>query len=120
MTLADTNIVIHAADPAYPKVLAWMSATRRAVSGVTRVEALGFHGLAPAEEAKLLTLFAAADLLPVSAAVEDEAIRLRRRRRMRLGDSLIAATALVHGYELATRNLKDFAWIPGLTVFDPS
>src|SRR5436190_1501800 len=120
MVLADTNIVIHAADPSYPKLLAWMTVARRAVSGVTRVEALGYHALTPAEEAKLLVFFAAADLLPINIAVEDEAIRLRRMRNMKLGDSLIAATAIVHGYDLATRNLKDFVWIPGLSVFDPS
>ena len=120
MVLVDTNLLIHAADPAYPRVLAWFGVTRRAVSSATRVEALGFHGLTVPEEAKLLVFFAAADVLPITLPVEDEAIRLGRQRRMKLGDSLITATALVHGHDLATRNLADFTWIPGLHVFDPS
>lgn len=33
-------------------------------------------------------------------------------------DMLIAATALVHGFTLVTRNTKDFT-IPGLTLFNP-
>lgn len=120
MTVADSNILIYAASPAYPRVQSWLRATRRAVSGVTRVETLGFHGLTPADEATFLAMFAQLLVLPVDTAVEDEAIRLRRLRRMRLGDSLIAATALVHGCDLATRNLRDFAGIPGLHAFDPS
>ena len=120
MVVADTNLIIYAAGTAYPKVRAWVLANVPFVSGATRVEALGYHKLTPADEADLLAVFAGLPVLRIEAAVEDEAIRLRRQRNMDLGDALIAATALVHGYKLATRNLKDFAWIPGLTVFDPS
>jgi len=38
---------------------------------------------------------------------------------MTLGDAFIAGTALAHGFRLATRNVHDFRWIPGLDVFDP-
>ena len=33
-------------------------------------------------------------------------------------DLQIAATALVHGHEVLTRNVRDFARIPGLKVID--
>lgn len=39
---------------------------------------------------------------------------------MGLGDALIAATALVHGLTLVTRNVKDFRRIDGLDLLDPS
>ena len=41
------------------------------------------------------------------------------QRRIKLGDSLIAATALAHGLALATHNTDDFRWIPGLQLVDP-
>lgn len=48
-----------------------------------------------------------------------EAVRLRELRRMALGDALVAAAALVGDRTLVTRNVRDFDWIPGLTVFNP-
>lgn len=38
---------------------------------------------------------------------------------MSLGDALVAATALVFGRELLTRNIKDFAGVPELVASDP-
>ena len=38
---------------------------------------------------------------------------------MSLGDAIIAATALIHGLTLATRNVRDFHWIDELTILDP-
>jgi hypothetical protein len=48
-----------------------------------------------------------------------EAIRLRQSRSIKLGDSIIAATALCHGLTLATRNTADFDWIDGLKLLNP-
>jgi len=38
---------------------------------------------------------------------------------MSLGDSLVAATALVHNHKLITRNASDFNWVPGLVLENP-
>ena len=49
----------------------------------------------------------------------DQAVKLRRQRKMKLGDSLVAGTALAHKFILVTRNTQDFDWIAGLELFDP-
>jgi predicted nucleic acid-binding protein len=41
------------------------------------------------------------------------------KRRLKLGDAIIAATALTHRMPLVTRNTDDFAGIPGLRLIDP-
>jgi hypothetical protein len=38
---------------------------------------------------------------------------------MKTPDAIIAATAIVHGLTLLSRNLKDFTSIQGLMVIDP-
>ena len=42
-----------------------------------------------------------------------------RRRTLPTFDSLIAASALVHGLAILTRNVKDFAGLEGLFLVDP-
>ena len=46
-------------------------------------------------------------------------LRLRRQRKMSLGDALIAATALERGLTLIKRNAQDFQWIPDLSIVNP-
>ncbi|WP_374757388.1 hypothetical protein [Fibrivirga algicola] len=43
-------------------------------------------------------------------------MRLRQQRKRSLGDSIIAATALVHKLPVVTNNIDDFSTIEGLTV----
>jgi predicted nucleic acid-binding protein len=46
-------------------------------------------------------------------------IALRRSRRIKVPDAIIAATALVYDLTLITHNLSDFEGIPGLKLLDP-
>jgi len=61
-----------------------------------------------------------AQLLPVSLHVAERWARLKVEagRTLPAFDSLIAATALHHGLDLATRNTRDFAGL-GLRLVDP-
>lgn len=54
--------------------------------------------------------------LVVNRAIAERAGRVRRETGIRLPDALIAATALEHGLELASRNTRDFALVRGLRV----
>ena len=83
------------------------------------MEVLGYHKLTADDKKHLEEFFAAATILPITDDVLKEAIRLRQTKKMTLGDSMMAATALTCKRALATRNTKDFVWIPGLTVIDP-
>lgn len=87
-------------------------------SVISRVEALGFPKLGANEEAELLRLFSQFAEVQVTPQVIDETIRLKRRMRIKTPDALIAATALVEGAELVTRNVEDFQKVPGLKVVD--
>lgn len=117
--MLDSNLVIYAAKPEYPGLRRWIASRSPAVSVVSVVEVLGYHKLTPEEKQQFEAFFAAAEVLPINAGVIAKAVALRQSRKMSLGDSLVAATALEFGRELFTRNVKDFASVPGLTVSDP-
>ncbi len=57
-------------------------------------------------------------ILPVTPAVAEACASLHASRPRPFRDSLIAATALVHGLEVVTRNVEDFA-NTGVTVINP-
>ncbi len=59
-------------------------------------------------------------ILPIDAAVADcwGSLLAQMGRSVPAIDSLLAATALSHGLDLATRNTKDFQF-PGLNIVNP-
>lgn len=118
MILMDTNILVYATKD-QPQLIDWIAENAPQVSAITYVEALGYHRLDERERGLLKAFFDVAGVLPITREILDEAVRLRQIRRVKLGDSLIAATALTLGYELATHNVEDFSWIEGLVVVDP-
>ena len=54
--------------------------------------------------------------VPVDRSLARLAARIRRARRIKTPDSIVAATAIVSGTSLVTRNAKDFKDIDGLHV----
>ncbi|WP_198648743.1 hypothetical protein [Cyanothece sp. BG0011] len=65
------------------------------------------------------TFFNASQILPISQAVINQAVRLKQLRKMSLGDSIIAGTALVYNLTIITRNIDDFRWITELELVNP-
>jgi predicted nucleic acid-binding protein len=87
------------------------------VSVITKIEVLGFN--TPVEYNNLLTSFIGeANVIGLTDNVVVQCIALRKRKRIKLPDAIIAATALVGGYQLITRNKSDFKDIDGLSVID--
>ena len=117
--LLDSNIIIYAALPEYSALQDFIAKHAPAVSAISRVEVLGYHLLTQQDRSEFEEFFAAATVLPVSDLVISKAIELRQVRKLKLGDALIAGTALAHGLILVTRDTRDFHWIDGLTLLDP-
>jgi predicted nucleic acid-binding protein len=46
-------------------------------------------------------------------------IELRKNHRIKLPDAIIAATALVYGLTVISRNITDFKSINGITCINP-
>ena len=49
----------------------------------------------------------------------EQTIHLRKQKKIKLPDAIIAATAVVYGFIILTRNIKDFHHIDGLDCINP-
>ncbi len=110
---------IYATEPEYDNLRQFIVGSLPAVSAISCVEVLGYHQLTQSNRVLLEALFQSMEILSIDAAVIQEAICLRQRKRMSLGDALVAGTAIVHDLTLATHNTQDFKWIAGLQLTDP-
>jgi hypothetical protein len=83
------------------------------------VEALGFTGISAGEDAAIRAFLTQVLSYALDDEVVEAAVRLRQQKRIKLGDAIIAATALEYGVPLVTRNVDDFKHIPGLQLINP-
>ena len=117
--LLDSNVIIYSAQPENEFLRQLIAERAPAVSAVSYVEVLGYHRLTETERRYFEAFFSEARILPLSQPVLDEAVRLRQAKKIKLGDSLVAGTALLHDLVLVTRNVDDFTGIDALRVFNP-
>jgi toxin FitB len=118
-SILDSNIIIYATKPQFDYLRTFIEENSPVVSAVSYVEVLGFHKLNEPEKTLLIRFFDASEILEVSRETIEKAIILRQTKKMTLGDSLIAATTLVHNLTLVTNNMQDFDWIDGIKCFNP-
>jgi predicted nucleic acid-binding protein len=86
------------------------------VSTVTEAELFSYPHLTEDEIERIEALLSLMTMFPFDSHVARFAGLIRRTCRIKLPDSVIAATALLTRSTLLTRNVKDFAQIPSLNV----
>jgi predicted nucleic acid-binding protein len=89
------------------------------ISIIVKIETLGFNG-EESEIQRLKDFLSLSKIYYVDDVVADKTIFLRKKyRKLKLGDAIIAATALANNLTLISRNTKDFEDISGLTCINP-
>ena len=117
--LLDSNILIYAAQPEHAFLDEWLEAPDTTLSAISITEILGYEGITSDDEELFEAMFAQLIMQPVSETILRRAAGLRRVRKIKLGDAIIAATALETDRQLVTRNEQDFRGIQGLRVINP-
>ncbi|GGD76782.1 motility twitching protein PilT [Emticicia aquatilis] len=121
--ILDTNAIIDFVGDKLPQAAAFemdkIIDIELNISIIVKIEVLGFNG-DPLEMQKIADFLMYANILYVDDIVADKAIHLRKTyKKLKLGDALIAATALVYDLVILTRNTKDFQNITNLEYINP-
>ncbi|MEQ1747257.1 MAG: type II toxin-antitoxin system VapC family toxin [Saprospiraceae bacterium] len=121
--LLDTNAAIDYIGGALPdKAIAWLDGivdSEAAISVINQIEMLGLSPADPADIVPFEELAAAVTILSLDPEVVIRCIALRKGQKIKLPDAIVAATALVHGLVLVSRNEADFKRIPDLRLINP-
>jgi predicted nucleic acid-binding protein len=117
--LIDTNIIIDFSENRLPLnaklFVAEIIDNEPNISIINKIELLGFSVVTP----EIIEFTDSANIVNLTEDIANQTIDLRKKRKIKLPDAIIAATALVHTMTLVSRNSKDFAGIDGLDFVNP-
>jgi len=106
--LIDTNIIIYYLE-GEQAAISFLRTHRGklAISSITWMETLSYPFTVD-EEQVVRTFLQEFRLVEISSPVMELSVEIRRKKKMKLPDAIIAASAVHHDLILATRNIKDF------------
>jgi len=121
MILLDSNILIYCYQERYGSLRDYIFDAENipGISAITILEVLGYVNISQDEELYYNTALTLSSLFSIDSKVIELATQLKQQKKMSIGDSIIAATALINNRTLFTRNTKDFKHINGLKVENP-
>jgi hypothetical protein len=110
--LLDTNAIIYLIGGRLAEPL---PAGLYSFSVISEIELLSFSGLSAIDEQKISEFLALLDRIELNQAVRLEAIKLRKQKRLKLPDAIIAASAINRKATVLTNDLALHA-TSGLSV----
>ncbi|MFK7970817.1 MAG: type II toxin-antitoxin system VapC family toxin [Bacteroidia bacterium] len=117
--LIDTNVIIDFSKGTIPadgnELVAHVIDTEPTISFINKIELLGFSSVSNA----IIEFSESANTLMCTEDIIKLCIDIRKQKKIKLPDAIIAATAISSGRILLTRNTSDFSGIDGLTVINP-
>lgn len=116
--LIDSNIIIYTGLVNQGRLRKWLKNYSPVVSAVSQIEVLGYRKLTEKDKHYFEAFFNNLKVIPINENVIKEAIALRQIKSMSLGDSIIAATAIIENIPLLTANSKDFSPVKNIELID--
>lgn len=116
--LIDTNIIIYYLEGEQAAV-SFLQANRGKlyISSITWMETLSYQ-FSPDEEQLVRAFLQEFRQVEISFPVMELSVEIRRMKRLKLPDAIIASSAIQNNLTLVTRNIKDFKGI-ALKTLDP-
>jgi predicted nucleic acid-binding protein len=117
--LIDSNSLIEYTGRLLPKyayaTLSSIIDTDFNISFINKIEVLGHR----AADLPWQNFIGQATVIGVSNNIIEQAIEIRKTCKIKIPDAIVAATAMVDGLVLVTRDVNDFKAIKGLQVENP-
>ncbi len=106
--LVDTNIIIYYLN-GEETAIDWLQSHQKklSISVITKIEVLSYP-FQKEEEILIQQFLNQFELIHLSDEIIDSTIKLRRQRKIKTPDAIIAATALISKLSVCTRNIRDF------------
>lgn len=89
------------------------------LSVITQIELLCWKTDASTEQ-KVKEFIVDSIVLDITPDVIRHSVKVRKGKKIKTPDAIIAATALAYNYTLITNNEKDFVTIEGLRIVNPT
>ncbi|MFN4257051.1 MAG: type II toxin-antitoxin system VapC family toxin [Saprospiraceae bacterium] len=121
--LVDTNIAVYLLNGVLPtNAAAFLKPIldiENNLSVVSKIELLGWQFPNTGEEHNARIFVEESNIIGLTDEIAEKAIEIRKSTKAKLGDAIIAATALAQNLTLISRNEADFRRIPGLICINP-
>ena len=117
--LLDTNIVIYLSQRRLRISDFAKNGGELYISSMTYIEALGFVFPSQDAEREVAEICENLDRFFLTKEIERKTIHIRKSKKIKLPDAIIAATAILHDLTLVTCNSDDFKNIPELKILNP-
>lgn len=121
--LLDTNVVINYLDATLPaKGMQFLDSivdNEPIISVITKMETLGFSFKSSEEQTIMENFIFGSKILDINNDIVNTTIAIRKKKKIKLPDAIIAATAIVYGLTLITRNVDDFKNTEGISCINP-
>jgi len=122
MIFIDTNVIINyfkAEAKAINFFEKYKNKENFGISIITKIELTSYPNLTEEELLKIEEFLKEFIIIPVDENIASICSYLRRKYKMKLGDAIIAATAIYYNSSLLTFNIRDFKKIKELKIISP-
>lgn len=90
------------------------------ISRIVYMEVLGFDFQDEEDEKLVKQLVSKFRLLEIDEQIGERTVEIRRKKKIKLPDAIIYATAMVNDCELITANVRDFSGLGGgVEIYNP-
>lgn len=89
------------------------------ISFITQIELLVWDQLTPSEIYIIEQFIKRSNVYSPDSKIIETTIDLRKKNKIKLPDSIIAATCISKGLSLITDNISDFKKVSGITLVNP-